>query len=149
SQLSRSLDKKKDLGDYVRLSFSAHHPMMYVALSEGRLLYPVVLQVSLDVVSRPGTLFSDRNAASSSAIVCGNQSVIRFNIVRKPNQFTVSSADRCFFQAEVLIPSEIGPEFIRFPFNPSLLPPPLSSQLPTPPPPPSSQLPTPSPPPPS
>ena len=42
SSLSRHLDQKKKLGDFVRLSFTRKHPMMFVAKREGRLIDPVV-----------------------------------------------------------------------------------------------------------
>ena len=60
------LDERKGLGDFVRLSFTPRHPMMYVALREGRLSDPVILEISLGVVLIPGTLFSDRNAAANA-----------------------------------------------------------------------------------
>jgi hypothetical protein len=34
SELSRALDRRKGLGDFVRLSFSPKHPMLFVALKE-------------------------------------------------------------------------------------------------------------------
>ena len=54
SELSRALDTSKGLGDFVRLSFTTRHPMMYVAQKDGRLLDPVVLEIHLSVVLIPG-----------------------------------------------------------------------------------------------
>ena len=114
SELSRALDESKGLGDFVRLSFSPKHPMMFVALKEGRLVDPVVLEVNLGIVLTSGTLFSDRNAAASTALVTDNPSHIRFDVALCSNHFSVSRANRHFFQAEVLIPSKIPPCFIMF-----------------------------------
>ena len=41
--LSRELDAKDRLQHYVRVSFTAQHPMMYVAMQDGRLSNPVIL----------------------------------------------------------------------------------------------------------
>ena len=117
SALSRLLDKKKGLGDFVRLCFTPRHPMMYVALTERRLEEAVVLEVDLDVVLQPGTLYSDINAASSRAIVSGDPSVIRFDVVSCSSLFEVPFGLRPFFQAEVLVPSLVAPSFIHFPLS--------------------------------
>ena len=42
-ELSRSLDRKDNLQDFVRVSFTTQHPMMYVAMKEGRISNPVIL----------------------------------------------------------------------------------------------------------
>jgi hypothetical protein len=149
SSLSRLLDNKKGLGDYVRLSFTSRHPMMYVALKERRIEDAVVLEVDLDVVLQSGTLYSDSNAASASAIISGNPSVVRFDIVLCESLFEVPSGLRSFYQAEVLIPSQVAPTFIHFPSGspiPTPLPPPLVSPV-TPPSLPVHVLPPPPPPP--
>jgi hypothetical protein len=49
SSLSRALDAKKGLGDFVRLCFTKRHPMMFSATKDGRLAEAVVLEVDLDV----------------------------------------------------------------------------------------------------
>jgi hypothetical protein len=55
--LSRSLESKADLEDDVHLSFGPNNPMMYQACAEGRISQPVMLQIKLEVVSRPGVRF--------------------------------------------------------------------------------------------
>ena len=40
--LSRQLDNGRNLGDYVRVSFTTQHPMMYVAMKDGRISNPVI-----------------------------------------------------------------------------------------------------------
>jgi len=46
----------KGLGDFVRLSFSPKHPMLFVALNERRLVHPVILEVNV------GIIFDSRNS---------------------------------------------------------------------------------------
>ena len=119
SALSRTLDQKKNLGDFVRLSFTPHHPMLFVALKEKRLLNPVILEVNLSVVLTPGTLFSDRNAAAFSAVISDSPSNVRFDVVLCQNQFDLPPTDRRFFQAEVLIPAKVPALLLRFPERPA------------------------------
>ena len=74
-QTSRKLDLKRGLEDYVRLSFNRAHPMMFVCKSSGRVPDPVILQVPVEVVTQPGTLFSDRNATATEAIFSSSPEV--------------------------------------------------------------------------
>ena len=67
SELSHKLDAEKGLADFVRLSFCKKHPMMYIALKEKRISVPVVLEIKLEVVSRPGVLFCGMNAAAKDS----------------------------------------------------------------------------------
>ena len=48
--LSWSLDKQAGLEHYVRVSFTANHPMMYVAMNEGRISNPVLLEIDPEVI---------------------------------------------------------------------------------------------------
>ncbi|HEY9766729.1 MAG TPA: DarT ssDNA thymidine ADP-ribosyltransferase family protein, partial [Chroococcales cyanobacterium] len=68
-QLSRKLDQGKGLQDFVRLSFTRDHPMLYIAKKEGRIIRPVLLEIDLAVLSFKETLFSDINAAAGAAII--------------------------------------------------------------------------------
>ena len=65
---SRAIDKQMGLENFVRLSFNKENPMKYVAKNEGRISRPVMLQVKLEVVSRPGVLFFDCNATRHDAV---------------------------------------------------------------------------------
>ena len=66
-ETSRNIDRNSGLEDFVRLSFCSNNPMMYVSKKEGRINNPVVLKVKLEVVSRPGVLFTDCNATHRDA----------------------------------------------------------------------------------
>ena len=57
-EVSRKMDAKAGLEQYVRLSFNNKNPMMFVCREKGRIANPVVLQVKLEVVSRSGVLFA-------------------------------------------------------------------------------------------
>ena len=115
SALSHRLDTKAGLVDFVRLSFCKKHPMMYVALSKGRISRPVVLEIKLEVVSRPGVLFCAINAASPAAKVSEDAGVIHFETVKADSHFGVAASEKSFFQGEVLVPDWIPPHLIKIP----------------------------------
>ncbi len=45
SDMSRQLDVRDGLQNYVRVSFVTQHPMMYVAMNDGRISNPVILEI--------------------------------------------------------------------------------------------------------
>src|SRR6185312_5730169 len=114
-EVSRKLDSNAGLQNYVRLSFCPQNPMMYVSKNEGRIADPVLLRIKLEAVSRPGVLFSDRNATRHDAILSESPASVRFDVVKKTNAFTVPELLRPFYQAEVLVPSPLPPHLIIFP----------------------------------
>ena len=116
SDLSRKLDGRKGLNDFVRLSFCKKHPMMYIALKEERISVPVVLEIKLEVVSRPGVLFCEINAAAKTAKASESPNVIRFDVVKAASmQSVVDASLRPFYQGEVLVPDWIPPHLIKIP----------------------------------
>ena len=62
--LSRQLDSGRNLEDYVRVSFTTQHPMMFVAMKDGRISNPVVLEIDPEVILWKGTCYSDMNATT-------------------------------------------------------------------------------------
>jgi hypothetical protein len=115
SVLSRALDDEKGLGNFVRLSFCRKSPMLHVALKENRIERPVILEIDLEVVSRPGVLFCEKNAASSDALPSSDPRVVNFDVVKSRNYFSIPSNKKHLFQAEVLVPTVILPHLIKVP----------------------------------
>jgi hypothetical protein len=89
--------------------------MMFVALKQKRIVRPVLLRISLEVVSRPGVLFCDHNAASNDAVVTTDPRVIRFDVVKKEDHFKVDKPLQKFYQGEVLVPSRVPAHLIDIP----------------------------------
>lgn len=115
SSTSRSLDSYRGLGNYVRLSFTRNHPMMYVAKSDGRISDPVILEIDLSVAGFYGTKFSDRNATRTGAIIASGYDGaknIHFSTVKQTNHFNLSLDEKDFYQAEVLVPEKIPLSYI-------------------------------------
>ena len=121
--LSRQLDQSRGLEDYVRLSFTKNHPMMYVARNEGRIANPVVLKVNIDVAALKGTKYSNKNATIRREPVNIGDSIsdlkqIHFQTVRQINHFNLEDDEKSFYQAEVLVRSFIPIDFIMNIDNP-------------------------------
>ena len=64
SSISRQLDRGRKLEDFVRVSFTTQHPMMYVAMKEGRISNPVILEIDPEVIYWDESLYANLNAAS-------------------------------------------------------------------------------------
>ena len=118
SDSSWKIDYKKGLQDYVRLSFTPNHPMMYVAKNEGRIIDPVILKIDLDVAYIDTTLFSDINAATLKTPVhigdeLDNLNQIHFSTVKLPNHFDLTDIERPFYQAEILVKTFVPMKYIH------------------------------------
>lgn len=112
---SRQLDSRDNLQNYVRVSFVTQHPMMYVAMNEGRISNPVILKIDPEVIWLEGTKYSDRNATKNGAQVGGELSDferIHFNAVKANKHFDLEEDEQQFFQAEVLVKNFIPLEYI-------------------------------------
>lgn len=100
NELSRELDARKDLQNYVRLCLRPQHPMATRALYERRVESLVWLEID-DVVTRwRATRFSDRNATANEARVDSSPAT------------AFSSQDP---QAEILVEGSLNPKWITFP----------------------------------
>lgn len=116
SEGSRSLDTRDNLQNYVRVSFTKQHPMMYVAKREGRINNPVILEINTEIAFWKDTMFSDRNATRNGAVIGNtfeNFKQIKFDLVKKTKHFDIDDEqERQFYQAELLILNTIPVEFI-------------------------------------
>jgi len=115
SEQSRNLDMRKNLDNFVRLSFSNIHPMMHVALQEQRISNPFILEIDPTVILLKNTIFSNMNAAANGAIVGGSIEhflKIDFKIVLEQNYFGLSESQRSSYQAEILVKENISKEYI-------------------------------------
>ena len=113
--LSRSLDRRGGLQHYVRTSFTRQHPMMYVAMNEGRISNPVILEIDPAIIFEEGTRFSDMNATRNGAYVGGTLADfkrIHFNSVKAQRHFDLDDDEKPYFQAEVLMKNFIPLKYI-------------------------------------
>ena len=116
SDSSRSLDSRDGLQHYVRVSFVTQHPMMYVAMNEGRISNPVLLEIDPQVIYWNGSKYADRNATKNGAQVGGDINdfkAIHFSAVKAQKHFDLDDDEQKFYQAEVLVKNFIPLEYIR------------------------------------
>ena len=115
SGVSRQLDKRDGLQNYVRVSFTKQHPMMFVAMGDGRISNPVVLEIDPQVIWWKGTRYADRNATKTGANVgegLSDFNAIHFNSVKANKHFDLDEDEQPFYQAEVLVKNHIPLEYI-------------------------------------
>lgn len=108
--LSRSLDRRDNLQNYVRLSFTTEHPMMYVAMNDGRITNPVILEIDPEVIYEIDTKYSDRNATRNGANVGDSFEdfkKIHFDAIKVRKHFDLEPEEQPFFQAEILVKNHI------------------------------------------
>ena len=116
SSQSRSLDRRDDLQNYVRVCFTRQHPMMFVAMNDGRISNPVILEIDPEVVYWKGTKYADRNATKNGARVGSDLEAfnrIHFNSVKAQTHFDLDDDEQKYFQAEILVPNFIPLQYIK------------------------------------
>lgn len=80
--------------------------MMYVAMNDGRITNPVVLEIEPDVIFDTETQFSDCNATRNGANIGGTLDdfkKIHFHALKAGKHFNLEPDEQPFFQAEVLV----------------------------------------------
>ena len=113
---SRQLDARDGLQHYVRVSFVTQHPMMYVAMNEGRISNPVLLEIDPQVIYWKDSKYADRNATKNGAHVGGDIDdfkAIHFSAIKARKHFDLDDDEQKFYQAEVLVKTFIPLEYIR------------------------------------
>lgn len=113
--LSRMLDQRFGLHDYVRCSFVKEHPMMFAAKKTGRIIDPIILEIDPKVVTFEETFFSDMNATKNGHNRGKNYAdflKIHFETVCKTNYFDLPDNEVPFYQAEIMIKTFLPTEFI-------------------------------------
>lgn len=115
SSTSRSLDQRDGLQYYARLSFVPDHPMMYVAMDDGRISNPVVLGIDLEAALWENTLYADRNMTKTGANVGGtleDLKAIHFGLFWGRRYFDMSEEAKMYYKAEVLVKNFIPLKYI-------------------------------------
>ena len=114
--LSRDLDRRDNLQHYVRVSFTKQHPMMYVAMQDGRLSNPVILEIDPEVVYWENSKYANMNATRSGTNKGGTLNdfkQIHFSSVKVHKHFDLPEEEQPYFQAEVLVKNFIPLEYIK------------------------------------
>jgi hypothetical protein len=111
----RDLDLKYGLENFVRLSFTKEHPMMYIAIKEGKINDPVILEINPEIIFWNGTKYSNMNATKtghSQGENLENFLKIKFDIVKQRKHFDVAPELQKYYQAEIMVKKHIPLSFI-------------------------------------
>lgn len=106
--------------DYVRLSYTQNHPLLYVSKQQGRIRQEETLEISLDVAGLKYTKFTNVNAARTATaptVKIGDdlnyiKNQVRIGIVMQRNHFDLSDEEKPYYQAEVMVKDHLPLEYI-------------------------------------
>lgn len=104
--LSRNIDQKLFLSDYVHLSFIPEAPWLRAALKAGFIKEPIILEVPLDILLDEDTLFSTGSPLSLNSKIGGTKEVfesVDFDTLVAASQEITQPEKRGAFQAEALV----------------------------------------------
>ena len=118
SSASRQLDSSRNLEDYVRVSFTTQHPMMYVAMKDGRISNPVILEIDPEVIYWDDSLYANLNAARYTikpniGPTISDFKQIHFQSVKAYKHFDLPEEEQPYFQAEILVKNFIPLGYIK------------------------------------
>lgn len=111
-ELSRQLDLRSGLEDYVRLSFCEDHPMAYRCKKAGGRL--VLLQIRTNIAFWHDTLFANMNATDNNCSIgerFSDLAKINFVAVKK-TYVSREDEDFKYHQAEILVKTVVPKEYI-------------------------------------
>ena len=113
-ELSHQLDKKKGLHNYVHISFTRNHPMMFVPPSRANNC--VILSIDPEAIFWVNTKFANKNATRNDVNIgstIDDFKKIKFDIVKLRNHFDLDEITKPYYQGEILVLEKIPLEFIR------------------------------------
>tara|TARA_B110000967_G_C18897589_1_gene571913 strand:+ start:147 stop:1727 length:1581 start_codon:yes stop_codon:yes gene_type:complete len=112
--------KTYEEADYVRLSYTQNHPLLYVSKEQGRIRQEETLEISLDIAGLKHTKFTNVNAARTSnapTVKIGDdlnyiKNQVKIDIVTQRNHFDLSYEEKPYYQAEVMVKDHLPLEYI-------------------------------------
>jgi hypothetical protein len=107
--------------DYVRMSYTKNHPLMYVSKNSGRIINAKVLEVDIEIAGLRKTKFTNVNAARTATyptVKFGTdlnfiQENVKLDIVKQPNHFNLNEDDKPYYQAEIMVKDHVELEYIK------------------------------------
>ena len=113
--LSRMLDSRHGLQNFVRTSFCKDHPMLYIAKKDDRIDNAVILEIDPIVVTLYDTMFSNENATKNGHLkgaTFEDLERIDIGICKQPKYYNLSDEDKSYYQAEVMVLEFIPAKYI-------------------------------------
>lgn len=113
-ELSRQLDSRKGLEDFIRLSFVKNHPMKYKVEKE-KGLNMVLLEIDISVACWESTLFSNINATDNKVSIGSDLNFLkRLNYdLFKQKYMYLDFQQRKQYQAEILVKNFLPIKYIK------------------------------------
>lgn len=103
NRLSRELDLRRGLQNYIRLSFISYHPMVERSIRGGKKI--IILQISVDIAYLGETLFSDKNATDRDVNISSKfdfLKTINYSIFQQ-RYYDLGFIEKKQYQAEILV----------------------------------------------
>ena len=113
NDISHSLDKKKGLENYVRLSFANYHPMSSF-VRDKKNVELIWLEIDRSVSAFEDTLFSNMNATDNSVTVSGEFDFLKklnFSIFKEEYR-SLTTYEKKQYQSEILVKDCVPLEYI-------------------------------------
>lgn len=120
NELSRNLDFRNYLGNFVRLSFIEEPPLLHRMIDDGRIVNPVIIEVDVEALYWDKTKYSNMNATTNDKdLNIGDKledlKKIKFKvfdydyltILNKANEY------KKYYHAEILVYEKIPIEFLK------------------------------------
>lgn len=110
-----------ELPNYVRLSYTRNHPLLYISKKQGRIRQEETLNIDLGVAMLRQTKFTNVNAARTSTyptVEIGNnlkfiRDNVKINVVKQRNHFYLNEGEKPYYQAEILVKDHLPLEYIK------------------------------------
>lgn len=115
---SHDADELVGVDRYVHLAFSKQHPMLHVAMKDGRIENPVWIRISLDVLDLPGVMFTNDVANKAGVGLFANEdakSNVDVEAIYKFLDFKVEGNQerKCAAEkSQILVPDMIAVNYI-------------------------------------
>jgi len=111
----------REMPDYVRMSYTKNHPLMYVSQNKGRIINVKVFEIDINVAALRKTKFTNVNAARTSTyptVKTGSdlnfiKHNVKLNIVKQLNHFNLTAEEKPYYQAEIMVKDHVEIEYIK------------------------------------
>ena len=111
----------REMPDYVRMSYTKNHPLMYVSQNKGRIINIKVFEIDLNVAALRKTKFTNVNAARTATYPTVKTGAdlkfikqnVKLNIVKQPNHFNLTEEEKPYYQAEIMVKDHVEIKYIK------------------------------------
>ncbi|MFW5871781.1 MAG: DarT ssDNA thymidine ADP-ribosyltransferase family protein [bacterium] len=107
--------------DYIRLSYTRNHPLLWVSQQQGRIIQPKVFEIDLAVAKLRHTKFTNVNVARTAnppTVIFGDdlgfiKSNVKLEVVKRPNSPRREDPDHPYYQAEIMVKDQVELKYIK------------------------------------